>query len=68
MKISLSRLIAGWAFMLVGILFIILSIFISLWMLIYGISFFVIGIVLLLNKDEDKIEKRKDLKEKEYKK
>jgi lipopolysaccharide export LptBFGC system permease protein LptF len=68
MKISLSRLIAGWAFMLAGILFMILSVFISLWMLVYGISFLVVGIVLLLNKDEDKIEKRKDLKEKEYKK
>jgi len=37
-------------------------------MIIYCASFLVIGIVLLLNKDEDKIEKRKDLKEKEYKK
>ena len=68
MKISLSRLIAGWAFMLIGILFLILSIFISWGMIIYCASFLVIGIVLLLNKDEDKIEKRKDLKEKEDKK
>jgi len=68
MKISLSRLIAGWAFMLAGILFIILSIFTAWWMIFYGIILLGIGIALLLNKHEDVIEKRKDLKEREYSK
>ena len=62
MKISLSRLIAGWAFMLLGIIFIILSIFVGWWMVFYGVPFFVVGLVLLLNKNEDKIEQRKDIK------
>jgi hypothetical protein len=35
-------------------------------MLFYGIPLFILGIVLLLNKNEDKIEQRKDLKEKRY--
>jgi membrane-bound ClpP family serine protease len=68
MEISLSRLIAGWTFMLAGIVFIILSILMGWWMIIYGIPWFVVGLFILLNKNEDKIEKRKDLKEKEYKK
>jgi len=54
--------------MLAGILFIILSIFTAWWMIFYGIILLGIGIALLLNKHEDVIEKRKDLKEKEYSK
>jgi len=37
-------------------------------MLIYGIPLIILGIVIIFNKKEDQIEKRKDLKEKEYKK
>ena len=66
MKINLSRLIVGMLFLLAGISFIILSIFTAWWMLFYGIPLFILGIVLLLNKNEDKIEQRKDLKEKRY--
>jgi membrane-bound ClpP family serine protease len=68
MKISLSRLITGLLFLIAGIVFIILAVTISWIMLIYGIPFFLIGLFILLNKNEDKIEKRKDLNEREYKK
>lgn len=64
---SISRLIAGGIILIGGIFFIILSIFTVWWMLFYGIPLSILGILLLLNKNEDKIEKRKDLKEKEYK-
>jgi hypothetical protein len=49
-----------------GIGFTILSIFTAWWMIFYGIPLIILGIALLLNKHEDKIEKRKDLKEKRY--
>jgi len=68
MKISLSRLITGLLFLIAGIVFIILAVTISWIMLIYGIPFFLIGLFILLNKNEDKIEKIKDLNEREYKK
>lgn len=63
---SLSRLIMGWIFLLAGILFIVLAIFTIWWMIFYGVPFLILGIWLLLNKGEDKIEGRKDLKEKRY--
>lgn len=63
---SLSRLIIGWIFLLAGILFIVLAIFTIWWMIFYGVPFLILGIWLLLNKGEDKIEGRKDLKEKRY--
>jgi len=65
---SISRLIVGWIFLIAGIIFIILSTFTAWWMIFYGIPLFILGIALLLNKNEDKIEKRKDLKEKAYNK
>jgi hypothetical protein len=68
MKISLSRLIIGLIFSIAGVFFIILSTFTSWWMLFYGIPLIILGIVILLNKSEDNIEKRKDLKEKRYNK
>lgn len=68
MKISLSRLIIGLIFLIAGIFFLILFIFTVWWMIFYGVPLFVLGLVILLNKNEDKIEKRKDLKEKKYNK
>lgn len=58
----------GLIFLIAGIFFIILSILTAWWMLFYGIPLFIFGIVILLNKNEDKIEQRKDLKEKRYNK
>ena len=58
---SISRLIVGLLFILFGIALIILSFFTHWLMLIYGIPLLIIGIVLLLNKNEDKIEQRKDM-------
>ena len=66
MKISLSRLISGLVFLFAGIFFIILSIFTGWWTLFYGIPLTILGIAILLYKNEDKIEQRKDLKEKRY--
>jgi hypothetical protein len=68
MGISLSRLIMGLIFLIAGIIFIILTLFEVWWMIFYGIVFLVLGVVLLLNKNEDEIENRKDLKEKRYSK
>ena len=63
---SLSRLIMGLVFLIGGIFFIILSILTGWWFIFYGIPLLILGIWLLLNKGEDKIEGRKDLKEKRY--
>ena len=63
-----SRLITGIIFLIVGIFLIFFAIRIELWILIYGIPLFLIGLFILFNKNEDKIEKRKDLKEKRYRK
>jgi predicted membrane protein len=65
---SISRLIIGLLLLFAGIFFIILGIFTVWWMIFYGIPLMIIGIVILLNKNEDKIEQRKDLKEKKYNK
>jgi hypothetical protein len=63
---SISRLIAGTVFLIVGIIFIVLTILAAWWFIFYGVILSVLGILLLLNKNEDKIEKRKDLKERSY--
>jgi len=68
MKISLSRLIVGLIFSIAGIFFVVLSIFTIWFVILYGLIFLAFGIVILLNKNEDKIEQRKDLKEKRYSK
>ena len=68
MEISLSRLIIGLVFLVGGLSCIIFAIFATWWIIFYGIPLFIFGIVILLNKNEDKIEKRKDLKEKTYNK
>jgi hypothetical protein len=65
---SISRLIMGWLFLIGGIFFIILTILTAWWFIFYGIVLLILGIWLLLNKSEDKIEERKDLKEKRYNK
>jgi len=65
---SLSRLIMGLVFLIGGIFFIVLSILTSWWFIFYGVPLLILGIWLLLNKSEDKIEKRKDLKENKYNK
>jgi uncharacterized membrane protein len=65
---SISRLIIGLICLLAGIFFFILSIFTGWWMIFYAIPLALLGIAILLNKNEDKIEQRKDLKEKRYNK
>lgn len=65
--VSTSSFVVGMFFILAGVFFFALSIFEVWWLLFYGIPLVIIGIVFFLNKNEDKIEKRKDLKEKEYK-
>jgi len=66
--VSSSRLIIGLLFLLAGIFFSVLAIFTVWLMIVYGIPLIIIGIVILFNKNEDKIERRKDLKERKYKK
>jgi membrane-bound ClpP family serine protease len=66
--VSISRLIAGLFFIFLGIFLIVLSFYVTFVFLIYGIPMVAVGVWLLLNKDEDKIEERKDIKIKESKK
>lgn len=63
---SISRLVSGLVFLIGGMFFIILAILTAWWFIFYGVILFVLGVLLLLNKNEDKIEKRKDLKENRY--
>lgn len=65
---SASRLIIGTIILIIGIFLIVLAAIVAWWILFYGIPLSLIGLWILFNKNEDKIEKRKDLKEKEYKK
>ncbi len=58
----LSRTITGIALIILGIILIFVSVTESLWVLIYGIPVLLIGIFILFNKKEDKIESRKDMK------
>jgi len=51
--------------LLLGVLLVITSIFVSMFLLIYGIPLLVIGIIILLNKKEDKIDEIKFKKQKE---
>ena len=56
-----SRLIIGIVLCIVGLFLIILALF-GFWpVIVYGIILLVLGVVILLNKNEDKIEERKDL-------
>ena len=56
-----SRTITGMIFILLGIALIILGVFTLFITWIYGIPFFIIGLFILFNKNEDEIEQRKDL-------
>lgn len=64
--LNTSRLIIGILLMIVGAFFLILSLFEAWGMIFFSVLLLVMGIIILLNKNEDKIEKRKDIKEKEY--
>jgi preprotein translocase subunit SecF len=68
MNISLSRLIVGIVFLVAGIFFISLAMSVHWTMIIYSVIFLALGVWILLNKAEDKIENRKDVKEREYNK
>ncbi|OIO40534.1 hypothetical protein AUJ61_01695 [Candidatus Pacearchaeota archaeon CG1_02_30_18] len=56
---------SGVVVLLLGVLLVITSIFVSMFLLIYGIPLLVIGIIILLNKKEDKIDEIKFKKQKE---
>ncbi len=58
---SISRTITGVVLILIGLGFVISSSLFSIFLLIYGIPILIIGFFILFNKDEDKIEERKDL-------
>jgi F0F1-type ATP synthase assembly protein I len=58
--ISLSRLVVGIIFILFGIFFLVLTFFGPWWLVFYSIVLFGVGIAVLLNKNEDKIEERED--------
>lgn len=68
MGISASRLIIGMIFLIGGIFFIVLGIFTVWWLLFYGVPLLILGLLILFNKHEDRIEKRKDLNERKYNK
>ncbi|MBU1177293.1 hypothetical protein KKH96_02500 [Patescibacteria group bacterium] len=56
---TISRTITGIVAIILGLLLIVFSIFKDLWILIYGIPVFIIGIFIFFNKKEDNIEKIK---------
>ena len=58
----LSRTITGLVLIILGIILIFVSVIESLWVLVYGIPVFLIGLFIFFNKKEDKIESRKDVK------
>lgn len=66
--ISISRLIMGIIFIVGGFVLTVVSFFSSFVFLIYSIPMIIIGIWMLLNKNEDKIEERQDLNKKKGKK
>jgi NhaP-type Na+/H+ and K+/H+ antiporter len=57
-----SRTLSGFGMLVLGIVLFVLSIYSSLLLLIYSIPLLILGIWILLNRGEDKIEKIKYLK------
>ncbi len=57
-----SRLVWGWVLMALGLILIVVSPLLMFISLFYGIPIFIIGLVILLNKDEDKIEQINNIK------
>jgi|TARA_B100001971_G_scaffold196795_1_gene204923 CDP-diglyceride synthetase len=60
----ISRTITGGVMIFVGLVLIIVSFFISFAFLIYSIVILIIGTIILLNKNEDRIEKIKSRRSK----
>jgi membrane-bound ClpP family serine protease len=56
-----SRTITGGVLIIIGLILIVISPFTVFTTLIYGIPILIIGLIIFLNKKEDKIEERKDL-------
>ena len=59
---TLSRTITGIIIIIAGLVLVGVSFFTSFFILIYGLPVLIIGIIILLNKKEDKIEEIKNLK------
>lgn len=59
---TMSRTITGILLIILGIILTYVSVSESLWVLIYGIPITLIGLFILFNKKEDKIESRRDVK------
>ena len=55
----MDRKVGGYVLILFGITLIILALFSGPWALIYGIPILIIGVIILLNSGEDKIEEIK---------
>lgn len=58
----------GIIFLAAGVVFVVLAVSIHWTMIIYSVIFLALGVWILLNKAEDKIENRKDVREREYSK
>ena len=63
-----SRTITGIAIILLSLVLIIVSLFTTFFLLIYGVLALIVGLFILFNKKEDEIEERKDLNKKRTKK
>ncbi len=59
---DISRLIAGWIFFVGGIFLTVISFFVTFVFLVYSLPLIFISLWMLLNKSEDRIEQRKDIK------
>lgn len=55
------RKVIGAIFSVIGLGLIVVSFFFALFVLIYGVPIFIIGLIIFFNKKEDEIEQRKDL-------
>ena len=60
---KLSRTLSGIGLIVFGFVLILFAIIEEIWLLIYGLPSLIIGVFILFNKNEDKIEQIKQKKE-----
>ena len=52
-----KRVFGGLLVMIFGLVLVVVSFFVEYWILIYGIPLTIIGAIIMINRNEDKIEK-----------
>jgi len=64
----MKKIYSGFAVLFLGAIFVLCSFLFTPFLLIYGIPLLIVGIVILINSGEDKIEERQDLNKRGVKK